>query len=415
LRANVIHTDLNPCGGAEQLAIGTIQALLELGIDVDLTTAKPPDISRIKNAFGDDRVGRIFNQIKKVNFLGELPIDPNLRSTSSQHAKDCNYGVVINTHGDVLPYFLPSFSRSTAITYCHFPVAIEPINSSDQSYLKYLGDLGLVAKEIVNGDAQTRNGFWHNLREHYLLMLTNSLVMTNSNFSKDAILMTLENNKRPTDTQPLIIPPPVNVEEFRRGALFSAERDDYILVVSRMHPSKRLENAIKLSKMLKQDAVGKGMIIVGSLLDDDYYANEYYHKIMDMATTLDVADYVSIETNVGLARLEKLMRKSKVYFHPLPGEPFGISVAEAMSAGLVPVVPDIGGQTEFVPKKYQFDSLEGAAHIISSALNIEKDERFRLSDIVMTLTLSEYSKRFQRVIKTMLASMNELPALQENK
>ena len=406
----MIHTDLNPCGGAEQLAVGTIQALIELDIDVDLTTARSPDISRLKNAFGDERVGKIFNQIKKLNFLGKLPIDPTIRTTRSQDAQR-DYDIVINTHGDVLPYFLPSFSRSTAITYCHFPVAIEPINSRDQSYLKYLGELGLVDKGIVNGDAQTRNEFWHNLREHYLLMLTNSLIMTNSNFSKDAILMTLENNKCLTDTQPLIIPPPVNVEEFRRAALFSDERGDYILVISRMHPSKRLENAIKLSKILKQDRIGKGMIIVGSLLDDDYYANEYYRKIMDMARTLDVADYVSIETNVGLTRLETLLRKSKVYFHPLPGEPFGISVAEAMSAGLVPVVPDIGGHTEFVPKKYQFDTLEAAARIISSGLNVEKDERFRLSDIVMTLTLSGYSMRFQRVIKTMLTSMNELPAI----
>ncbi len=44
------------------------------------------------------------------------------------------------------------------------------------------------------------------------------------------------------------------------------------------------------------------------------------------------------------------MRKSKVYFHPMVGEHFGISIVEAMAAGLVPVVSDVGGPTEFVPK-----------------------------------------------------------------
>jgi len=418
MRANVIHTDLNPCGGAEQLALGTIHALIEMDIDVDLTTAKMPDISRLKNAFGDERVGRLFNQIKKINLLGKLPIginnDSNMHVTGSQDAndKECNYDIVINTHGDVLPYFLPSFSRRTTITYCHFPVAMEPISSRDSSYLRYLADLGLVDKEIVNGDAQTRSEFWHNLRQHYLLMLRNSLLITNSNFSKEAILMTLESNKLATDWLPLIIPPPVNVEEFRRAALFSVERSDYILVISRIHPSKKLEGAIELASILKQNGIGKGMVITGSLLDDDYFANDYYHKLMNMVRTFEVSDYVTIEPNVGLARLESLMRKSKVYFHPLRGEPFGISTVEAMSAGLIPVVADTGGHTEFVPKKYQFDSLRAAAGVILYALHVTQDERLSVSNTVMDFSLSQYSISLQRVIRTMLTpSTNELPTL----
>jgi glycosyltransferase involved in cell wall biosynthesis len=43
------------------------------------------------------------------------------------------------------------------------------------------------------------------------------------------------------------------------------------------------------------------------------------------------------------------MKKSKLYFHPLAGEPFGISIAEAMASGLIPSVPAVGGSTEFVP------------------------------------------------------------------
>ena len=151
------------------------------------------------------------------------------------------------------------------------------------------------------------------------------------------------------------------------------------------------------------------MVITGSLSDDDYFATEYYHKIIDMVATFNVSDYVTIEPNVGLPRLESLMRNSKVYFHPLSGEPFGISIVEAMSAGLIPVVPDAGGHTEFVPKKYQFDSLTDAAGIISSALQVSQDERLRLSNTVMDISLSQYSIRLQRVIRTMLATLtNEL-------
>jgi glycosyltransferase involved in cell wall biosynthesis len=40
-----------------------------------------------------------------------------------------------------------------------------------------------------------------------------------------------------------------------------------------------------------------------------------------------------------------LMKKSKVYFHPLPGEPFGIAIVEAMASGPIPIVPTIGGSS----------------------------------------------------------------------
>ena len=418
MRANVIHTDLNPCGGAEQLALGTIHALIEMDIDVELTTARMPDISRLKNAFGDERVGTLFSQISKISLLGKLPIGVNSEATinvcSSQDAnnKECKNDIILNTHGDVLPYFLPSFSRRTTITYCHFPVAIVPITSRDLSYLRYLANQGLVDNEILNSDPQTLSEFWHKLQQHYLLMLKNSLVITNSNFSKLAIMNTLESNKFATNEQPLIIQPPVNVEEFRRAALFSTERRDYILVISRIHPSKRLENAINLASILKQNKIGDGMVIAGSLLDDDCFANDYYHKIMDMIRAFKLSDYVTIEINVGLARLKSLMRNSKVYFHPLPGEPFGISIVEAMSAGLIPVVPNIGGHTEVVPKKYQFNSLKAAAGVLLSALHVAQDERIRVSNAVLNISLSQYAMHLQRVIKTMLTTtMNELPPI----
>jgi glycosyltransferase involved in cell wall biosynthesis len=52
------------------------------------------------------------------------------------------------------------------------------------------------------------------------------------------------------------------------------------------------------------------------------------------------------------------MSKSKVYLYPVAGEPFGIAVVEAMAAGLIPVVPYIGGNSEFVPQRYHYRTLE---------------------------------------------------------
>jgi hypothetical protein len=76
------------------------------------------------------------------------------------------------------------------------------------------------------------------------------------------------------------------------------------------------------------------------------------------------------------------MRKGKAYFHLMPGKPLGISMAEAMSASLIPIIPEIGGHTDFVPRKYRFSTLEDTAVKISSAPDASQEEREKVSEIV---------------------------------
>ena len=374
-RANVVHTDLDPCGGAEQLTVATLQALLEMGVKVDLTVAKAPDLKRLENAFGK-RVGRIFGQIGEIRPLGRI----------FDEADPGGYDVNINTHGDILPYFRKSFSCRNSITYCHFPVAADYVRDRDQAYLKNFAAMGLIDR--------ADDFAWGQIAEHYRLMLQNSLVVTNSHFSSRAIALY-------TAHEPTIIAPPVNVEEFR-AILHAAPRDDSVLVVSRIHPSKKLENAISLAGLLKERGVGKELVIAGNLGSGDQCGQQYYARLLDMATACGVSDYVKIKPNVKLDGLYSLMKKSKVYFHPLPGEPFGISVVEAMSAGLVPVVPNTGGLTEFVPRGYQFHSLRQAADIVASSFDATAAEREALSDSVRRFSLSEYVSTFQKFTGKML-------------
>lgn len=375
-RANVVHTDLNPCGGAEQLAVATLQALVEMGLKVDLTVAKKPDLQRLENAFGK-RVGAIFGQVGEVRPVGRLfEADPG------------SYDITINTHGDILPYYAPSLSRRNYVTYCHYPVAAEYVRDRDQTYLQAFAKMGLL--EVAD------DSVWEKIAQHFRLSLQNSLVITNSNFSRKAIAMYTEN-------MPAVISPPVNVEEFRSILLAAGPRDDSVLVVSRIHPSKKLENAIALAALLKQRGVGKELVIAGNLGMDDQCGQEYRARLEDMARTCGVSGYVKIKPNVKLDRLYSLMKKSKVYFHPLQGEPFGISVVEAMSAGLVPVVPDTGGLTEFVPRRYQFHSLQQAAEITASSMEATEAERVALSESVKGFSLAEYVRSLQKFTSEMLA------------
>jgi hypothetical protein len=75
-----------------------------------------------------------------------------------------------------------------------------------------------------------------------------------------------------------------------------------------------------------------------------------------------------------------------------------------MSAGLVPVVPNIGGQSEFVHSKYQFHTLEDAAHIISSAFDVSSSERHAISYSAARFSTSHYIKRFERLVNELFVS-----------
>ena len=73
-----------------------------------------------------------------------------------------------------------------------------------------------------------------------------------------------------------------------------------------------------------------------------------------------------------------------------------------MAAGLVPIVPAVGGPAEFVPSNYQFDSLEEAAERVSSALQVENEERVRISTSVDRFSVANYIDQFQNVVCEML-------------
>ena len=142
------------------------------------------------------------------------------------------------------------------------------------------------------------------------------------------------------------------------------------------------------------------MFIAGNL---HYYDEQYYQQLKKMIVDYDLSDYVSLQTNISFSKLIQLMRMAKVYFHPRIDEHFGISIVEAMAAGLVPIVSDAGGHTEFVPSKYHFHTLDNAADLIALALESTTDsERLAISDSSSKFSNANYVKSFHRILSELL-------------
>lgn len=366
--SNIVHISLNARGGGERLAVATIKAISSMGIDVELSTVEKPDIPLIEDAFGTSLDG----DIKKIRTLNIL------QKYSARH-----YGLTVNTHGDMLPFYHKDFNKKNAITYCHYPIASHLIDCADPDYLAVLQNMCLVG--MISA---TRNGYYDTVRSAYIKMILNSTVLTNSEFSRKAIFKTF-------GVDSTIIPPPVDVDIFRNRCLASKVRDDSILIISRIHPTKKIENAIHLAKLLRQNNIGTSMNIVGNMSPD---GTGYFNYLKDLVRNYGLEDFVRFEINVRFDRLLDLLCRSKVYLHPLPGEPFGISTVEAMSAGIIPVVPDIGGHTEFVPAKYQFHTYREGVDAIAAALAARSSERIKLSHSTDRYSATNYIKKFQQIL-----------------
>jgi glycosyltransferase involved in cell wall biosynthesis len=115
-----------------------------------------------------------------------------------------------------------------------------------------------------------------------------------------------------------------------------------------------------------------------------------------------------LETNVPRKRILELMSQASIYLHPPFAEHFGIAIAEAAAAGLVPVVyRDGGGWTDIVSRVDQglgYTSVEEAAHIIRSLLNDPgrlKEFSAKAREVAKGFSYERFKERLNEVISSL--------------
>lgn len=408
MNAKVVHDNLNAGGGSEYLSICTIDALNKMGFQVDLVTFKTPEIEELRRDFGIS--GLPIRNVQLTDLFDLLQLDiskqrghPNSQSEAQRqdNRDDEWYELVINTHGDLLPYYnytsnelnkTESLSKNI-VTYCHFPIV--PHFIKNERYLEVL-----IEWADSKWDKRNENLFKEyalpRAKEMYSRMMQETTILTNSHFSRNAIEQIYKGVK------PIVIYPPVDVDKFHDAFSQEGRRDNAILVLSRFSPDKEIENAIKIAGILKSRKIIFKMTLAGNISKEN---EKYLDSLKRMTEDSRLQDNVHFEVDASFPRLLELMKESKVLLHPLAGEPFGIAIVEAMSAGLIPVVPNIGGNTEFVPREYQFHSFDDAADIIAKRALLVPDhsqERSAIANIASRFSISNYQKNLRNIIETSL-------------
>jgi glycosyltransferase involved in cell wall biosynthesis len=159
--------------------------------------------------------------------------------------------------------------------------------------------------------------------------------------------------------QSTILYPPVDIDSFAPEKSFAREK--IILSVGRFFPEhhnkKQYELASAFIDMVKkypEDTEGYTLYLAGGLEDRPGHG-EYVESIRRMSEGYPV----KILTNISFEGLAALFMKASIFWHasglgedeeehPEKFEHFGITTAEAMSAGCIPVVIQKGGQKEIV-------------------------------------------------------------------
>jgi glycosyltransferase involved in cell wall biosynthesis len=375
-KAVVVHHTLNSLGGETTVAIETIESLYELGYEVELVTVQPPDLDSISKSYGKKiHAARIKSLLPfKLNYFGVY--QRLLTMLSSIDFKDSD--VVINTHGDALPYRISG--NVPYLLYLHFPTFL--MNST--------GGYG--------SNKYRKSFFWrayfkpYSMMTHSLAMRAttrSNLILTNSKFSREAIREAF------VDVHPYVLYPPVDTERFSLAYSQPINaREVKVLVISRFSPEKLIENAIKIAHILG----GKIKFqIIGSLAPAN---RPYFKRLQQMIETYGLSQTVTLTPNASNKELVDSMSKSMIYLHTMIGEHFGVSIVEAMSAGLLPVVPAYGGCSEIVPTDHQYHTLEEAADYIAKNAKCADDEkRVQMHEISRQFSPNNFRKAMRVYIE----------------
>jgi len=199
----------------------------------------------------------------------------------------------------------------------------------------------------------------------------------------------------------LVVYPPVPTYLYPH---FERNRENVVVTISSLNPRKNLKLIAEVGKRIPEAK----FVLLG------YYQKAFAHLLKEIEAefeSLGLKDNFTYIPSSSNQTKVSILSKAKVYFHPTLYEPFGISIAEGMAAGCIPVVHNSGGPREFVPDEWRYQEVEEAAAKIRQALkswNIPQATELR------SLAFRFGEERFKQEILE-LVEQNFIPALERNK
>ncbi len=352
---------LNVYGGGEFVAIAIANTLAQHHHNVILFSADKINPTAIKNYFGET----IHHNIQTI----QQPTHFDPRSLPDF------YQTIIHSYTakNRCHIFIDAFSNCvypwTDITYIHFPYLNRFSFKANFPYLKR--------------PRFTQAGTLpHVILERNLIDYDKRLVLANSQYTANEI--TRYSNKK---SQVLYPPFPSTITQTKN---FAKNSEKLVVTVSRLDANKLLE---KIPKIAVQTSTDIKFAVIGRLCSQstlDYLETLVKRQGLD--------DRIKFYPNASAELKADLLKRAKVYLHTMEGEHFGISIAEAMAFGCIPVVHDSGGMKEFVPEPNRYVNIEQAAEKVVEEISSWTPAKSReTTESVTQFSLENFSEKFMDI------------------
>ena len=224
--------------------------------------------------------------------------------------------------------------------------------------------------------------------------LKRGTIIANSNYTKNAI-------KKVLNIDSTVIYPPCAQYSFPLEDKIKIEKDaKTVCSLGRFVPEKEYETILQIAKerpQLKFELIG------GVAQDKISYLNSLKNK-----ASKNVTFHVNATENQKI----EILTRSKILIHSCKGEPFGIALIEAMSAGLIPVSHNSGAAKEdnLVDKKFRYnDNIDSALNCIDRAVsewNLDKASQLR--QYAQNFSMENYNKNLKLFITNWIESHSHL-------
>ena len=172
-----------------------------------------------------------------------------------------------------------------------------------------------------------------------------------------------------------------------------------IVYIGRLSSNKRLERIIKILPFIKKEIPDIKLMLIGSDWGEK-------NKLIKLAKKLDVVNNINFIGSIPHKKVYDYFSKADVFMLSSDYEGFGISVIEAMAAGLVVIVNDIPTMREEIIKDKKdgfikdFDDYKGVAEL---TLKVLRDKNLRRT-VSSNAKMATKKYRWEKI----LLKLNEL-------
>jgi len=374
LKIGVFHPPIHPrhFGGSVAVTVPIVNGLIENGYHVVLFVKDEINQKKLKERMGEE-ISPLAEAILKKSILKPRgPLDL-YESAFKLLILKMKCDIVIDTYSD---YIFPWCD----VCYVHFPYINNDKFGQRFPYLR------------------KRRGLESTVNLPYVILEKNlgknhaQLILANSGFTSRAIEESLGIHAK-------VLYPPVSPLFFEKTDCADSgedRREDLVVTVGRLDAGKRLETIPRIASLLRKERVK--FIIMGFS-----HSEEALRMINEEIRKLDVTENVSLKLDISREEMKNTLKKAKVYLHTPILEHFGISIAEAMACGCLPVVYDNGGAREFVPQELRYKSLHEAADKTRKAISQWNPRRAReMKTIAERFAEPNYRENFLRIFSDYL-------------